>query len=429
MLKSSYIKTHIAEYFFTLMISFGLAINVASSFVINESVFSNYTLIVSIVSVVNLLMFASGVNKKTTIVGIVLYFLITVFAAVYIGSTGKVAYLEGEKSGNTLMIIILIVSTTIVYLATRNKKIFSIFVPTATIVCAAFRFLEYPVSALGFVMLVLGIVLEFLYKTYYDSLMEATIGDYNVRHFVFQSLVIALIVSCMSYSIYAVVIKPVNMPTRDIKLITKLLSWDVIDKVGISSKTEVLSDTVKSNKETDKELEKEEPSEKPNQKENEDIKQKKKSEIPAFAIKYDYKESNNMWMISFVAVIPILPFIIKYFFRRNQRKKIKTASPAEGCMYLYSYFIKKLKVAKITKSDNLTLNEYVSNNLGDLSAFNTNSGTTFVQLTDIYVREIYGGYVPNDDDYTKFKDFYEEFFINMKNYIGKRKYIFKFWML
>lgn len=429
MLKSSYIKTHICEYFFTLMISFGLAINVASSFVMEESVLSNHLLMIAVVAVLNLLLFVAGINKKTAIVGIVVYILLATAGTVYMISSGRLTSLEGEKSGYSLMIIILVVCTTVVYLATRNRRILIAFIPTSLIVCAAFRFLEYPVSVVGFILLVLGLGLELIYKVYYDSLMEAALGNYNIGHFFIQSLVIALVVSCITYPVYTFVIKPANMPTRDLKLVTKLLSWDVIDKVGISSKTEVLSDTVKSDRITDKELEKEDPTEKPRQEEKEDVTQKEKRELPAFAIKYDYKEKSNLWMLSFVAIVPIVPFAVKYLQRRKQRKKIEDLSPADGCIYLYNYFLKKFKAARLTKPENSTLLEYVKNNYKELAGFDTQSGTTFGQITEVYVKEIYGGYVPDEDDYNKFKDYYYGFFKNMKKYVGKAKYIFKFWLV
>ena len=424
MLKSSYIKTHICEYFFTLMISFGLTMNVASSFIMDEKVFNNYLLVTAIVATLDIFLLVAGVNKKMTIVGIVLYVFAACAGVLYIISTGKISGLEGENSGYTLVIIIAVVCTTAVYLVTRNRKVFVVFIPISLVVCAAFRFLEYPVSVVGFVLMIIGIVLELIYKVYYDSIVEATIGNYNIRHFIIQSLIVTLIVSCISYPVYTFAIKPANLPTRDIKLVTKLLSWDIIEKIGISSKTEVLSNTIKSDKITDKELQ-----EKPNQEKDEDIKQKEKTELPAFAIKYDYKEPSNLWMFSFIAVIPVIPFIVKYFLRKKRKKKIEGLAPAEGCLYLYEYFLKKFKIAKLTKPDSLTLSEYVANNSAALSTFDLDSGMGFNQITDIYTKEVYGGYVSDENDYKMFKDFYYGFFRNMKKYIGKSKYIFKFWLL
>ena len=172
MLKSSYIKTHTCEYFFTLIISFGLTVNVASSFIMDEKVFNNYLLVTAIVAAVNFFLFAAGTNKKTTIAGIVLYFLATCVGVFYIISNGKISNLEGEKSGYTLMIIIAVVCTTAVYLVTRNRKVFVVFIPISLVVCAAFRFLEYPVSVVGFVLMIIGIVLELIYKVYYPLLKQ-----------------------------------------------------------------------------------------------------------------------------------------------------------------------------------------------------------------------------------------------------------------
>ena len=95
MLKSSYIKTHICEYFFTLMISFGLAINVASSFVMEDSVLSNRLLMIAVVAVLNLLLFVAGINKKTAIVGIVVYVLLATAGMIYMISSGRLTSLEG----------------------------------------------------------------------------------------------------------------------------------------------------------------------------------------------------------------------------------------------------------------------------------------------------------------------------------------------
>ncbi len=429
MLKSSYIKTHICEYFFTLMISFGFAINVASSFVIEKEVFGNYVFMILVVSFLNLSLFAAGINKKTTIAGIAIYVLAALSAMAYIVSTGKLISLEGEKSGYTLMAIILVVSTTFVYLITRNRKLFIVFIPVLTLVCAAFKFLEYPVSSIGFILLVVGAGLELIYKVYYESLIDASIGSYKIQHFMVQSIVIAIIVSCITFPVYSFIIKPADLPTREIKLTTKLLSWDVIEKIGISSKTEVLSDTIKSDKTTDKNLPKEEPEEKPTQENNDEKTQKQKTEVPAFAIKYNYKEPSDIWVFFIPFVILTIPFVIKYLLRKKRKRKIEELSPEIGCLYLYNYFLQKFKIAKIAKTDSLTLAEYVENNREDLSAFSLGTDVSFEQITDIYTREIYGGYIPSEHDYKMFKNFYYAFFKSMKDYIGKTRYIFKFWFL
>lgn len=432
-----YLQSHIWDFIFTVMIAVGLGLNVLSSFELNTPLLTNYAVMILTVVAVNLFCFISGYNKKNTITGIITGIVLVVAGVVLVASKGY--FSSGNETAASVPIFwaVMIFSAVFTYLLTRNRKIAIFFSVGALIVCAAFRFLEYPVSTVGFLVMTFGLVLEILCRVYHDSLEKASYGTYSFKHFAVQSIAVTLVVMLLSSGVYYGVVRPLEPQTRELKLITKLLSFDVLEKVGISSKLQVQNPNIQSDVTNDEQRKTKQENDVPDEPQTEpeeedkddDVINKTQNELKAFAISYADMEYVRYVIAGAIVLVILLPFVIKYMLRRKQRKKVEAFSPDEGSKYLYAWFLKKFDKLGIGKAANITVLEYVQNSESGLRDYVTESGTDFKALTDVYNKTIYGTYEPTDDDYALFKDFYNSFFKNVKNSIGVIRYAFKFWVI
>lgn len=417
------------------MIAVGLGLNVLSSFELNTPLLTNYAVIILTVAAVNLFCFVSGYSKKNTITGIVIGALLLVAGVVTVAVKGYFSYGNETAASVPIFWAVMIFSTLFTYLLTRNRKIVIFFAAAALILSAAFRFLEYPVSTVGFVVMTCGLVLEILCRVYHNSLEKASYGTFSFKHFAVQSIAVTLVVMLLSGGVFYGIIKPLEPPTRELKLITKLLSFDVLEKVGISSKLQVQNPNVQSDVTNDDQRKTkqeedipDEPQTEPEEEDkDDDIINNSQNELLALAISYADTEYIRYIIAVSAVLIVFLPFIIKSLLRRKQRKKIEELSPDAGSKYLYAWFLKKFNKLGMGKADNITVLEYIRFYENSLKDYDTESGTDFKSLTEIYNKTVYGTYVPSDSDYAMFKDYYDSFFKNIKKNMGAFKYAFKFW--
>ena len=137
-------------------------------------------------------------------------------------------------------------------------------------------------------------------------------------------------------------------------------------------------------------------------------------------------------------LLALLPFIIIaaiVYARRHWRvvrlKRLEDKPYADRIVVLYDYFMKRFKRLKVEKSPSLTPLEFALSTSRELAPFAGNaSQTDFLDVTLLYQRVAYGAGNVDKDDYGKVVDYYNAFFKNARNRVGKLKWAFKyFWRI
>ena len=424
----------------TAVISLGLALNIFSAYVINESYTKSYFLIIAVILLVNLLMYVLGYSKRTMYIGIIGWAAFIVGWIIFLRSKGWLTFDEKVDTSFAAFWSILLLTPALVYLVTRNRKVLLAAAPIGTLVLAAFRFLEYPVSTVGMFLVIGGLALEVLYKVYMDSLLNASYGNFRIRHFLEQSIAVVAVVGVLSAGIFYGIIRPTDPPTRKLQLIKKLMSFQVIEQIGVAWNQIVEgSNTSDKTNDEEKDTQNKEEKDKDNKNQNNDDQQKQQQDqnetkesdekIKAHAITYETKDYTAVWAALLVLLLLALPFAIKYFFRYRRKRRIAELSPKEGSVFLYKFFLKEFKLLKMGKTDGQTVLEYADMKETALRSFDTPEGTTFAELSDVYNKILYAGYDPTAEEYAKFCAFYKSFYKNARRKLGKLKYVFAFWAL
>lgn len=427
-----YVRLHAWDFILTVLIAIGMHLNTFSAFMIRESYMTNYLLVTVVTTLVMAVMFVIGYNKRNTIIGGAGWAVFLIGWIIYLRANDLINLEEGADETIPAFWSIVIFGSALIYLLTRSRKILFGAAPVGLLFCAAFKFLEYPVSVLGLFILVIAVILEILYLVYKDSLLSADYGNYTIRHFLEQSIAIVTVVVMLSSGVFYGIVKPLDPPTRDLKLITKLLSFDILELLGVASTQEV-KDPNQGDEDQDEEEPPEEKEEEKDDEENEqdedENKQESDEKISAQTMSYNEKDYTVYWVTALIILLLATPFVIKYVLRTRRRRRLNGLDANNQAAFVYDFFLDRLKKLGVGKADSQTILEYAEQQEAVLENFTAEDGTTFEEMTELYNYHLYSKLPVRPEDAKKFMAMYDSFYKNAKAFTGTWRYIRKFWVL
>ncbi len=427
-----YVRLHAWDFILTVLIAIGMHLNTFSAFMIRESYMTNYLLVAAVTTVVMAVMFVIGYNKRNTIIGGAGWAVFLIGWIIYLRANDLINLEDGADETIPAFWSIVLFGSALIYLLTRSRKILFGAAPIGLLFCAAFKFLEYPVSVLGLFILIIAVILEILYLVYKDSLLTADYGNYTIRHFLEQSIAIVTVVVMLSSGVFYGIVKPLDPPTRDLKLITKLMSFDILELLGVASTQEV-KDPNQGEEDQDEEEPPEEKEEEKDDEENEQNEEENKQEsdekISAQTMSYNEKDYTVYWVTALIILLLAAPFVIKYVLRSRRRRRLNGLDASNQAAFVYDFFLDRLKKLGVGKADSQTILEYAEQQEGVLENFTAEDGTTFEEMTELYNYHLYSKLPIKTEDAAKFVAMYDSFYKNAKAFVGTWRYIHKFWVL
>ena len=419
-----YVRLHAWDFILTVLIAIGMHLNTFSAFMIRESYMTNYLLVTVVTTLVMAVMFVIGYNKRNTIIGGAGWAVFLIGWIIYLRANDLINLEEGADETIPAFWSIVIFGSALIYLLTRSRKILFGAAPVGLLFCAAFKFLEYPVSVLGLFILVIAVILEILYLVYKASLLSADYGK--------QSIAIVTVVVMLSSGVFYGIVKPLDPPTRDLKLITKLLSFDILELLGVASTQEV-KDPNQGDEDQDEEEPPEEKEEEKDDEENEqdedENKQESDEKISAQTMSYNEKDYTVYWVTALIILLLAAPFVIKYVLRTRRRRRLNGLDANNQAAFVYDFFLDRLKKLGVGKADSQTILEYAEQQEAVLENFTAEDGTTFEEMTELYNYHLYSKLPVRPEDAKKFMAMYDSFYKNAKAFTGTWRYIRKFWVL
>ena len=427
-----YVRLHAWDFILTVLIAIGMHLNTFSAFMIRESYMTNYLLVAVVTTLVMAVMFVIGYNKRNTIIGGAGWAVFLIGWIIYLRANDLINLEDGADETIPAFWSIVLFGSALIYLLTRSRKILFGAAPIGLLFCAAFKFLEYPVSVLGLFILIIAVILEILYLVYKDSLLTADYGNYTIRHFLEQSIAIVTVVVMLSSGVFYGIVKPLDPPTRDLKLITKLMSFDILELLGVASTQEV-KDPNQGEEDQDEEEPPEEKEEEKDDEENEQNEEENKQEsdekISAQTMSYNEKDYTVYWVTALIILLLAAPFVIKYVLRSRRRRRLNGLDASNQAAFVYDFFLDRLKKLGVGKADSQTILEYAEQQEGVLENFTAEDGTTFEEMTELYNYHLYSKLPIKTEDAAKFVAMYDSFYKNAKAFVGTWRYIHKFWVL
>lgn len=426
-----YVRLHAWDFLLTVLIAIGMHLNTFSAFMIRESYMTNYVLVAVVTAVVMAVMYVIGYNKRNALIGAGGIGVALIVWIIYLRANDYLDLEDGADETFPAFWTIVLFGTAVIYLLTRNRKVLFGAAPVGLLFCAAFRFLEYPVSVPGLFLLVIAIILEILFLVYKDSLLTANYGNYTIRHFIEQSLAVVTIVVLLSTGIFYGIVKPLDPPTRDLKLITKLLSFDIMEMLGIASTEEIKDPGNEDNDDQDEQKEQEQQEDEENEEEDKEDEQNRESEedISASTISYEEDDYTVYWVTALILLLLASPFVVKYVLRARRKRRLNGLDASNQAAFVYDFFLSRFKKLGFGKADNTTVLEYAEQQGDFLQNFTAEDGTTFEEISEIYNHYLYSKVPVTPEEAAKFRSLYGSFYKKARAFTGPWKYLWKFWVL
>lgn len=430
-----YLRYRCWDWILCILISIGLTVNVLSGFDIDD-VAERMPVLIILAIILTLVYFLAAINKITSVIGI-LAGIVAFIGVVILCRSTNIFVNDAENSTQVFYVVIVAVSLA-VFLVCRSRVGIVILFLLGNVIQAGASFLQFPCELWAYLLFLAGTGFMMFYRVYVISVMHSHTGKVRFKGFMMQNVCVCMAALVLASGIFVGIIKPLNPPTDELKLIQKLMSFEVLEKIGVSSVL-VQLDKDKLSDQT--------PEDETATNEKEDDEDKEDIEAPqdsldnsklagnamdsmaeqmekARAISYDAASHWYLWVILAAVIVCFIIWLRKYL-RKKWLDAVDRLPRAEGVLNMYQFFLYGLSKAGYAKASNLTLNEYQGLNTANLQKFDTEQ-VTFARLTEIYKKAYYGRQSVSEEEYADYKTYYAAFRKNLCKSVGRFKYIFMY---
>lgn len=430
-----YLKNSIADFVLCTCMTLALVQAVCSGFVLTDALSGSVTAVLLFSAVLTFVLVLLSRSRAATWAGIAAAVLLAVAGLVYINLYRPFA----DETANSVFIFALvqIVTALLVWLLTRSRPGTVVLFLIGTILCAGAHFLQFPFPVWCLFLFLLAVSASFLCRVYTVSLQRADIVSGSRKAYFRQTAVVSVAVLLLAGGVFFGIVRPLNPPTQDLKLITVLKSMRQLETLGISSTRIVLDPNLSSIEEPDEEETGSEDNEEesdspegendvPQQSLTETMRENFTSTVQQtwMAVRYDRHNFQWLWLLLLIPVVIAAAYFWRFERRKRWRKRVRALSRENAVVNYYRFFLKRLGRLGLKRPANTTLREYAEINEAQLQPF---EGETcrFAELTDIYESVLYGRHRVTDREYAAYEAFFDGFYSGLKKELGPVRYWLK----
>lgn len=411
-------------------IATGLVFPLFAGFVLEDRFSASILLVALFMAAAMAVMVLFSWSRVTAVTGIVIGAALLVFVMVYVRVNGVFAD-EASEASNSLFVAltVAVLTAVLVYLACRTRPgIIALFLAGNILICGSV-FLQFEVHVWSFLLFDFCVLIMLWYRNYLSSLSQAQTGKIRLPRFMAQSLVICLAALVVGCGAWYGIIRPLDPPTRELKLIQQLQQMTIVRQMGLYSTQEYLDPSLRSSADTDQ---REEGADEETQQQEDP--EETQEDIPeggvqnqtppqaAQAVYYMLNLYRVPLILMIAAVLIAAAFILRILVRRNWKKKTDLLAPEQQIIQYYTYFLTRLERTGIRRPANHTLYEFASDMDHTLQEFSVGEAN-FTRLTELYVRSFYSRNAASDAEAELFRSFYGIFHKALRREIGVFKYL------
>ena len=435
-----YARLRLFDWLFCSLISAGLSSSILAGFELNDSVSGRIILLFLFAAGLEFLCFIGLYNRKTAL------FLLGVFAAALVGviALARSSDIFGDDSGfstQIITIVLILTSLATALLSVTRGGILTL-LAAGTLISASAAFLQFPVRIPAFLLFMTATMLLFLYRVFTITRENTASGNPRSSKFEYQFVIqmigITLAGLALAFSFFFFVIRPMDPPTDELKLIEKLEQSRIIERTGIATVYTFPNFALRSQQETDSSMTANEPetTDDPDKlsqdsdtlDEEQDDGKVKENPKDASAVFYDL-EHNYWWLFLTLALMAIcLPFLIKEALRRKWYADLSQMNRESQVVNLYTYLLRLFDKLKITRRDEMTLREYAAKQARSIEPYDA-PDTDFGELTDLYVRVNYGRHELTEEEVEKYHSYYRGLRGRIRRETGLFRFLLKYFAI
>lgn len=435
----NYLKQRAADGLLCLCLSAAMTPVICSGFVLTDPWSGNVAVIFALCALVQMVLLLIARSRLSAGIGIAVGAVLAIGAAVYCRTSDPFAE-EGSNSG-FIFLLVLVVTCVLVFLLGRTRVGIAALFLLGSIVQAGSHFLQFPTPLWSLLLFLAALPILFFYRTYLISAARADLGTVRSWKYLRQVLLVCLAAILVAGGLYAGVVRPLNPPTQELKLITMLKSMDQLKVLGVSTVDIVLDPEDRSEQPPEEEDQagdegedesddlgeespplSELPEEQDQQRQNTDSDRQQLWS----GIRYDETVLSYLWLLLLIPVLIVGAFVLRYLLRRRWREKVRALPREEAVVNYYQFFLKRLARAGLKRAKQHTLREYADNTKVQLEPFGAGRGA-FGDLTATYEKVLYGRCPVSEEEYQRFETFYDSFYRCLRKEAGAVKYWLTAW--
>ena len=444
-----YIKSRLPDWLLCTLMSAALSSAVCSGFEMESPGKDSIAALFGAALIISLIMTALAYRRALTGIGIACGAALAVASVAYLKTVHPLA--DESAHAGFIFALVCIITGILVFLLSRSRLGIVVLFIAGDLIGAGAHFLQFENPLWSFLLFAAAVLIMFFYRVYIISLVNADMGRVRTGKYMTQTVAVCLAAALIASGIFAGIVRPLDPPTHDLKLIRVLKQMDMLEVLGIYNVKTVLNPFKDSSETPDKpeysnqkgeeESDAMDGQDQDQQEENDDAMTDPDLQIKADAIKYAFKEYHLGWLIPLAVIILIAAAAAAAVSRRRRwRRAVQALSNEELALNYYPYFLRCMEIAGLEKPPQQTLNEFAESAAHELEAFECagNGGgdadgtdtdaerVSFAALSEIYERALYGDMDVSDDERALFERFYDGLAVGLKERMGMFKYLLNY---
>lgn len=421
-----YSAQYFGDFILCFFISSGLSVNVFAGYEMNDPWSGNPFAVAGTVILIMVILFSAYWSGKRLLISALTTAALLTASVGALYFTGAFTDISPVDENPILFWIIVITVSVIVFWLARTRAGIVVLFLSGTLMIAAFDLLKYPVSIWAYFVFLFCAFVMFLHRVYCIFTRKSDSGRNCFRAYFIQMMIVSLAAIVLAGGFYSAIIRPLSPPVDETELAKKLMSVQLLEKAGISSKviaSEKPDNTAgisNNSGQQAKEQEKEKDKKQKNHNEGGRI-GKSDNLITVMAITYKKNEKKILIAIAALALTLICSLLLKCLLHRKWYRSLQRKSKEDGAMELYHYFIRRMRKAGFKRPDGITLLEYAYVSQVQMEKFCVYDAS-FLRLTQIYLKMLYGYQKISNEEKDLFCDFYSEFHKNLRIEMGRLRY-------
>ena len=355
-----FLKNSIWDMLLCGVMIFAAATSIFSGFYVPAAQIRQYGVTAGVTAGIVLLLTIISYNKRSIVIGIIV--VAVGFAGLVITAIGTGNNIFADKEDNPFMrFLLLMIVALVVFLLSRFRIGAILLFPFGTIALCLTEFMYESRHLVCLFLFLTANCMMVIFRNYMHNVVHSRTLKSAQTSAVFFALIISLLVAGAGSGLYYGIVRLINPPKKELKIITKYLSLEVLERIGVAD-TELIKDPnlttndISKNEDTTKQDTNNEDDQINNatsqanqavgDQGNAEENLNKRHKGVFDAVRYDL--GIPLWVFWTVLVFFVIVAAIasKLLLRRRRYRKMLRMTPEERIKAIYLFFLKKFRMIK-----------------------------------------------------------------------------------
>lgn len=437
------VKFVAAEYALLFAVCCSACLLVASGFVSGDAFMQNPLLIACVCACELVVLFALASSRRWALAGIAIV-PVLVAVSLLVASNFWGGSVFDDAAGNPCPVMLASqVTTLLVFLLTRSRKGIAALALLSVMVIGYVQFVFHEGRAAEVLVYALALVAVAAYKQFEVSRRVGRMSKKGSLAATAFCAVAALVAVGLGVGVYASVVAPLNPPTMEIKLIREYVALPTVQMKGVADQTELKDkDKTSDNQNEENELSSQEEAkdaqegdqgsgeqDAPQNGQEQEQYDSSAKDAAYSAVSDELPLLKGPWWLLLVLLGVVGIFALKLLQRHKRAARIYALPGRQQVIELYRLWEKRLQRMGLPKRGALTPDEYEQMLMLHWEELSDAGGAGFDVLTAAFVEASYGNKTPSNEKLAELQAIDVAFYANARAYLGRFKYVLRWFIL